>query len=290
MFFKKPSSVTYTQMAIYVDKTCYEQDRDENLIFQYLYHLFYILAVKKCYFKTSEDYDNYALYGAEEVYRRLTNPKQFLPDDDPKKLPKIKSCLNYIKNILYALRVNYQKFQFGEVFCDESVQDKDVKILEEDIKSRAVSESYSLTKIDTHYYLQKIPNTIKEYLNTSPYSKDKTILKNIYLSCLLTLLSNITWSNANKQTIQARTLKGLDIENLVNKVYEEESKDLILWHLDPSMGNYVKTLINKIKSIIKKDLKFIIGSNEPTDQMVKSIIASPLNELLNNGNNNIDEY
>lgn len=280
MLFKKPNTLKYVDLAIYIDNNAYREGRDDNLIFQYLYHLFYILAVKKCYFKKMEDYDNYAIYGAEEVYKRLINPKQFLPDDDPKKLPKIKSCLNYIKNILYALKVNYQKSQFGEVFCEESTQNSNTEVLEEDMRSKVFSEASSLTSIDTQYYFQKIPGTIRDYLSTLPYASDKAMLRKIYLSCLLTLLSNFTWSNDGKAHVQQRLAKGLEVGSVIDKIYEEGSKDLILWHLDPSMSNYIKTIINNIKNLIKKDLKFIIGYNEPTDQVVESIIASPLVDML----------
>ena len=47
---------------------------------------------------------------------RLVNPKQFLPDDDPKKMKKVKSILNYIKRIMYPMIVNYQKQTFAQRF------------------------------------------------------------------------------------------------------------------------------------------------------------------------------
>ena len=40
MIYKKPKGVKYTDMAIYVDKHVYEDDCDDEMIFQYLYHLY----------------------------------------------------------------------------------------------------------------------------------------------------------------------------------------------------------------------------------------------------------
>lgn len=278
MTFKKPSDITYTQCAMYIDAHVYEPDHDADKIFQYLYHLFYILSVKKCYFNKSIDYDGYALYGAEQVYMRLTNPKQFLPDGDPKKLKKVKSCLNYIKNVLYAFKVNYQNSSFREVISGEITGDNTTNDVKNDLEAKAYSIFAPQRESETSFYLNKISNTIRNYLKNIPFASDKLTFKNIYISCLLTLLSNITWSNANKAKVDFRNSKNLDLTDTIDNIYKDESQDLILYHLDNSMQGYIKVLVNKLKTLICKDLKEIIGYNEPTEQVIKSIIASPFGE------------
>jgi hypothetical protein len=44
------------------------------------------------------------------------------------------------------------------------------------------------------------------------------------------------------------------------------------------MSNYINTLVNKIKKEIVKDLRYIIGSSEPPDQVIKDILISPISD------------
>lgn len=123
MTYKKPKDVSYVQMAIFIDEHIYEENKSpllEKKLYEYMYHLFYMLACKKRYFIKLEDYDSFANYGATRLYMRYCNPGQFLDEeesqeDSPKKLAKIKSCLNYIKQIIYGTKVNYQKENYREV-------------------------------------------------------------------------------------------------------------------------------------------------------------------------------
>ena len=53
------------------------------------------------------------------------------------------------------------------------------------------------------------------------------------------------------------------------------------YHLPDNMYNYVATLVNIIKKLIVKDLRSLIGSCEPSDTVVQSIIASSMGEHPN---------
>ena len=64
----------YTRMALYFDLFIYSDKRDDTLLYQYLYHIIYMLACRKKYFVSWEDYDNFALYMATKVYMRYINP------------------------------------------------------------------------------------------------------------------------------------------------------------------------------------------------------------------------
>jgi len=59
---------------------------------------------------------------------------------------------------------------------------------------------------------------------------------------------------------------------------EEASTSTVLFHLDDSMFNYINTLVARIKKLIVKDLRDLIGSAEPTDTVVQAIIASSMEE------------
>ena len=100
MLYEKPKNLKYTDMAIFIDENIYKENLNEstiNLIFEYLYHLAYMLSKKKKFFNNAEDYENFSLYFSTSTYLRLTNKKQFFKlEDNSYKMPKIKSVLNYI--------------------------------------------------------------------------------------------------------------------------------------------------------------------------------------------------
>ena len=65
------------------------------------------------------------------------------------------------------------------------------------------------------------------------------------------------------------------------QIYREESRDnIVVYHLDKSMENYIATLVNKIRKEVVKDLRYIIGSYEPSEQVIKDILISPLEEIV----------
>lgn len=46
------------------------------------------------------------------------------------------------------------------------------------------------------------------------------------------------------------------------------------------MKDYIQVLVNRIKKQIVKDLKDLIGSEELTDDVISSILKSPLENIL----------
>ena len=43
------------------------------------------------------------------------------------------------------------------------------------------------------------------------------------------------------------------------------------------MGNYVSTLVKRIKNIFVKDLKILIGDAEPAEEVVKAVLMESRN-------------
>lgn len=278
MTYKKPSSVSYTEMAIYVDENIYKPDCDGQKCFEYLYHLFYMLAVKSKFFIHSKDYDEYALYGATQVYLRYQNGRK--TEQGKKALADIKSCLNYIKRILYPLKINYQKSTFAQRFTEEA-EEGVVEGLNSELFRKASLSNQDMMRVEFDYYLKKIVLTVKHYLKELPYASDRAMMHNLYLSCLLTITKSMTMSNKNIKRLQTREDRSLPVMDLLDQIYKEESKDdIVLYHLESTMGNYVATLVARIKKGIARDLRELIGSYEPSDQVIQSILASPLEDCL----------
>ena len=280
MLYKKPAGLKYTDFAIFIDEHVRDDDeKTRELCFEYMWHLFYVLAVKGKMFKNGRDYDEYALYGATQLFLR------YQKEQDPvkgAKLKPIKSCLNYIKKVLYPLKVNYQKTSFNQVFQEGAFPEDNLPTQIRDDQVEIIrKQNNNLMSVEYEKYLEDICSTIKLVLKSSPYTSDKSTLHNIYLSCLLTLLKTTTMSNKNKARIKNKENRVLPVEALADQIYREESRDnIVVYHLDKSMENYIATLVNKIRKEVVKDLRYIIGSYEPSEQVIKDILISPLEEIV----------
>ena len=251
-----PKGQKYTDLCIYIDSEIKKPDCNEEKCFEYMYHLFYMFAVKGKMFLVAADYDNYALYGATQLFLRYRKEKE--PGST---LKPIKSCLNYIKRILYPLKVNYQRANFFQVFKEESLNGSAPVEIADSRRATAGSMNNNLMQTEYKYCLSQISSTIKLILKGSPYSNNKAMMHNLYISCLLTILKTITISNKNLERLKLRKSKRLITDAFIDKIYEEENKDdIVLYHLDNTMGNYVDTLVKICKKRIAKDLIYIIDS------------------------------
>ena len=277
MLYRKPSGVSYTAMAIAIDKGIRDPDADKELLFEYMWHLFYILAVKGRFFTSGRDYDEYALYAATQLFLRYKKEEA----GTSKRIKPIKSCLNYIKKVLYPMKVNYQRAYFEQVIRNEDAKEENYAQLQDDRENMARRSSQELMHVEYRQYLENIPNTIKFVLRTSPYINDKVMMHNIYLSCLLTLLKMMTMSNVNQERLKKKTDRALPVENLIDQIYAEEmSENVVLYHLDATMNNYVATMVSLARKEIVKDLRDIVGSFEPSEQVIKDILKSPIEEYI----------
>lgn len=261
-------------LCIYVDKNLYNPDADKEKLFDSIYRIIYSLSIKQKLFSKWEDYEPFSLFATCKIFQRSTNPKQFLPNDDPKKMKKIKSILNFVKRCLYPMQVDYQKESFAQQFGPDYGEES-AKYIKENMMKSIHHQSRQQLSTDFKYYFRKIPKTIAKFLEYSPYANDASTMHNIYLSCMLTLLNQLTLSNTNKKRMNCRLDSMYNLDDFINKIYIEEQQDsIILFHLPQIFYNYISTLVAEIKILIVKDLKILIGDSEPTDYMVQAIMQS----------------
>ena len=118
MTYSNPN-IKYTDMCIYIDAHAYEEDRNDDLIFEYLYHITKMLAHKSNYFNKPKYYDDFGIYAAGKLFLRLINPKQFdiNPDTGLPRLTKIKSILNYAKTKIYPLKVEFEQENYYQMLA-----------------------------------------------------------------------------------------------------------------------------------------------------------------------------
>ena len=192
MIYRKPKNVTLTDMCIYIDKTAYTDEHDAQTIYEYLYFLVRYFAMKERWFRRIEYYDDFAIFGATRVYMRLVNEKQF---QENSKLKPIKSILNYLKSIIYPMKVDFeQSTYFQTITCSEN---EDYIQYNFDNVISSCRDFVNSTAFDL--MLEGIGPICNECIECIPYSFDKVTKYNIITSVKLTLLNQLTLTDYTKR-------------------------------------------------------------------------------------------
>lgn len=268
MTFKKPDDVTYTDMCIYIDNNVYKESFNENLIYEYIYHIIYMLAKKSSYFKQNHYYDDFAIYAASRVYFRLTNPKQHqLNEDGTLKLEKIKSVLNYIKKVIYPMKVDFEQSEYCQTISKESYPEE-VNYNFSNLLNNSIDE---LTFSEFGLTFNNIGKTCKAFLKTIPYKTNSVEWLNIYTSVMLTFLNTITLTNRRKNRLEHLSSTMRLTDNHIISAYEQENQQAILFHLPESMNDYILVLTRQLKHLIAKDLTDILHTNISNDIAIISL-------------------
>lgn len=257
MTFKKPKNISYTEMAIWVDKNAYLPNCDDSKLFEYLYHLVEMLAYKRAFFKSTTTYDEFSIVTATRIYYRLRNKDQFiLLEDGTPKLTQVKSILNYIKKTIYLLKVKYEQETYSQTnpYTLED-QEKNAEIQANILIDNSKSNKKQLTQVEVNDYISSISKIIRDFLKKIPHKNNSSEFLNIYTSCLLSFINLITLSNKNKKRFKSFLKTHVLNDDYINSLYKEEQANyIILYHLDESMHDYINILVNEIKFIIINDI------------------------------------
>jgi len=278
----KKATDLYARMSVYVDNFIHKDDKTEGEIsklYEYIYHIAYMLSCKSKMWDTAKDYDEFSLYVASRVYVRMTNPRQFSVQEGERSLKPIKSVLNYLKFVLPKLRVRYQEENFTQVFSDK--HGSDTEGLKNDYRE-SIQKSYNDGLPEAvQEELSKIAVVTKHIVNGTPYRKDKLMTRKIYMSCLLTLLNNFTLTNKDKIKIQQKIDKNKDVDETLYKLYDKESESgVILWRLDDSLTDYIEILVKKIKHKMVENIGDTTNSFELPDETLDQIWMSAWSEYV----------
>lgn len=279
---KNKFKVKPTDMCIYIDEHVYEENHDVAKIFDYLQKIFYCLATNRMFFKNFNDYAQFSLFGATKAYLRLTNKHQFLPETDPHKLTKIKSILNWVKQVLYPYKVEYQNYAYNDVIKIDQDSPELVETVKKQLEvNMKESITNDLLKVDIECYFETIEKTIKNFLKKCVYANDPILYKNIYISCLITLLRGMTMSRENKEKVFTKDNKfKLNSDENLNSIYNQEAlKSPIVWHLDKDMRDYIAVLVNEIKDLICSDIRELTRYYDSSEELMKNILMEPVSNL-----------
>lgn len=273
-------------MAIAIDNMAYSDDCDDELLFEYLYHLSMMLAVKARYFNSAKYYDDFAIFLATSAYFRIKNPKQFtLNEFGNPKMEKLKSILNYLKAVLYPRKVAFEQQNYAqtEVKLEE---DNDLLYVGHTLANKISNSVDDLSQVEFRYCLGDCCDSIKEFLKEIPYKYKSAEWYNIYFSCLLSFLNLITLSNNDKERLHNAKYR-INDHSLILEIYNRQHYEdfVILYHLDDDMKDYIRILVMQIKHILAKDLSEIIHTNIDSLSVSYSMVLSEIN-----GSKMIDYY
>lgn len=117
----------------------------------------------------------------------------------------VKSCLNFIKSVLYPLKVNFEKNRFDEVINPEIDSRFNSEALQESMRTQVRSQYITSLDKDLEEILKIFPKKIYNMLKKeSPFKTDKLMLKRIYISCLLSFINKLSLPNKDRKRIEDR--------------------------------------------------------------------------------------
>ena len=304
---KKTPKVRYVDMAIYVDKYINTPEENTAQTYEYLVMLAYMLASKRRFFNREDYYDDFAKYVATFVYLRMTDKRQdwhtkidkktgeLIKDENgkvimfPPEILPIKSCLNYMKHILYARKVDFMKEEFEQATNEEECEQSDA--CKEYSVEMFKGANGSLLDFELDCYFSTIQRTIWKYIYNGVYGNDKLLCWKLYVSTTLSLLRNFTLSNYNR-------LRLFDKEEILNEdgsvkstsyvlkpnyhvllddlIADETRTAPIVYDLDKEYLDYVAVVLQKVKIQMIKDIRDINNDYSYSEEMLQDVFMSEL--------------
>ena len=147
-----------------------------------------------------------------------------------------------------------------------------------------ISESIDeLSRVEFDACLHDTPKTLKNFLKRIPYYNDKNTWYNIYLSCLLTFLNAIVLDKKTLERIQA--LKYKEVIDSSQKIWKYNiENNIILYHLDDNMKDYIRVLVKEFQHVMSNDLSSYFKTYIPSNNSMQYVALSELN------NNSITDW
>ena len=202
-------------------------------------------------------------------------------------LPPIRSVLNYIKNILYPMKVVYEQ----EAYIQTGLKDREELMPQSEIfnfRDKLHDTVDELDTVDIEVYLGDCIRTIRAYLSQIPRKTHGCEWMNIYTSCILTFLNMITLSRENLKKVRALGTLTYTQPNLIDKMYRQERENaVILYHLPEEYHDYIVVLINRLKHIIARDMSTSARSYVTGDEATRQMMLAT---MLENSTEDIEDF
>ena len=279
----KPWNMKYTDLCIYIDKTVYERDQDNNPtalrkltgdeidnVYTYLYNVIYALSVKKRLFTQKADYDALCLEAAGDIFMRLEKPDQDFTYQSKHNKP-IKSVLNYIKGALGFMSITWRNTNYASILNPEC--DSQEKV--EGVKSYAYSQAstqYEEQKTKAYQnVIENLPSYLEQALKVSIFNKNKLKKHQILLSQYLSLSNCLTLENKKSSFSQEkRNLK------ILSQIREKE-KFIVVLSDDPLITpDLIELQLKRGLFLMEDEVNSINSDLSPSDEELQNILSTSL--------------
>ena len=257
-------------MAIWIDEHAYMPDCDDLKLYQYIYLLSEMLSRKKKMFEKLSYYEDFSIYCANRVFNKIQRGRQ------KESAPRIKSILNFLKRTLSFVRIDFEKTEFAQHLPQAA---------EPRIDQTHIIGIYRSTQdyraCEYTMCIHDLPKCVWETCKRTPYATCGDILLDIYTSVLLTILNQITLSNSMIKKLKDEP-NDYFFGKYMCRMYQEKDpvSSVILFHLPPTMKNYILFLANRSKRSLSRDLSQIIQDWEPSDSLIENLLMDQIKNCL----------
>lgn len=269
MIYRKPNNVSYTNMCIFIDNTVYSQSRDDDKIFEYLYHILKMLAVNNCLCSSQEEYEDFAIFAASRVFTRLIRLEGTKP---------VKSVLNYCKASIQFLRVDFEYFE-GRVHPSPDKFDTETNYNFEHILSKRLD---SLEVAEFRLMLKDISSMVRFHMKNLPFVEKTNEYLNVYTSIVLTLLNRLTFSRKARSRMEklqkSNRVRDRELRQLFHR---EKYDDVVLFHLPDSMEGYIDVVVRQVMHNLAKELSEALQTHVSSDIESIAVAAADFNRSVN---------
>ena len=207
------------------------------------------MAYKWRFFENARDYDDFALSTASIIFNRVTS----------KTNERVKNILDYLKKVLRYRKISWEKMYAQE----ESVVQSSADINPTDYHLRELITG-GINKCNFQIYLDDIPSAIYGSMKGIPREKNSDEFQNIYLSCLLTFLDQISLTFDAEENLNNLS-SAAAYSNAYDRVYKiEQTQEPLLYHLDDSYAPYILLLVRRARMLIREELSELLYEGTPT--------------------------
>ena len=278
---RKPYNMKYTDLCIYIDKTIYERDENNNPIalrklsnieienvYNYLYNIIYALSVKKKLFNKQQDYEDFSIETAGTLFVRLTAKNQNY-DQNATANRAIKSILNYIKGALMFMAITWRNANYAETLNPDIDGNDDIEAARDYVYNQANDQFEYKRKKAFAELFENFPKYVNDALNMSMFKKNKLQKYQIALSEYLSLLNCLTIENKFKDISDTKKS---------NKIYDQlkNKKDYIINYSTDSLitKELIDLQLRKTLFLLEDEKCNIEKYYTPSDQELDNILAT----------------
>lgn len=277
----KPWNKKYTDLCIYIDKTVYYRDENNNPIgfrkltpeeidnvYTYLYNLIYALSVGKRLFTNKADYDAFCLESAADIFMRLEKPDQDFTYKSSHNKP-IKSVLNYVKGALGFMSITWRENNYAQTVNPGYNSEAALSGIKAYLDNEASYQFKEKRQDEYKELFENLPYYVNKALDNSVFKKNKVKRHQLLLSQYLTL--------CNCMSIQKKRICD-DPKKNDSKILEqlkEREKYIINYSNDPLITNdLIELQLKRTFFLVEDEANRIIQDNTPSDEDLNNILAS----------------